>query len=79
MALTSERVGQIAMIAFQSRKEEEGVRLNPKQIRRDISNEARKLGIPVHEAAQFVQLMFREAYDKTMAELDELIPIKDRT
>ena len=52
MALTKERMGQIAMIALQQKMEQDGIRLNPKELKRQINNEAKTLGIPASELAE---------------------------
>jgi hypothetical protein len=72
MTLTTEKIGQIAVLALQSKMEESGLNLNPKTIKREIANEAKKLGIPAHELAEFAKIMLKSAFDKTMAELDSI-------
>lgn len=72
MALTEERAGQIAMIALQMKMEEGGIRLIPKEIKRDMINEAKKLGISAPELAQFVKIAITKAFNKTIAELDSI-------
>lgn len=72
MALSTERLGQIALRALQHKMEEEGVRLMPKELKRSIHNEAKKLGVSAQELAEFVKLVYKSAFDKTMAELDSI-------
>ena len=72
MALSEERVGQIAMLALQSKMEKDGVTLNPKEIKREITNQAKNLGIPASELAEFAKIAIKSAFDKTMAELDSI-------
>ena len=70
MVLTQERIGQIAMMALQRKMTQDGIRLNPKEIRREVANEAKNLGIPASELAEFLKIVIKDAFDKTMAELD---------
>lgn len=72
MALSPERIGQIALLALQSKLEEGGLNLNPKEIKRSIANEAKKLGVPAHEMAEFVKIVLKAAFEKTMTELDSM-------
>jgi hypothetical protein len=75
MALSSDRIGEIAMLALQHKMETEGmITLNPKEIRRQIHNMAKTLGIPVPELAQFVKIVYTDAFTSTMSELDSMIP-----
>jgi hypothetical protein len=77
MALSQEKIGQIAMRYLQKTLEKEGgIRLNPKEIKREIANEAKSLGITVSEAAEFAKIVLKTAYDKTVAELDSVIEKK---
>lgn len=75
MALTQERIGQIAMAALKQKMGEEGggLRLNPKTVKRQVSNEAKSLGVSPGEAAEFVMILIKEAYEDTMKELQSMI------
>ncbi len=72
MPLSKERIGEIALVVLQHKMEQDGIRLNPKEIKREIVNGSKKLGVPVHESAEFAQIMIKAAFDKTMAELDTI-------
>ncbi len=72
MALTQERIGQIAMLAIKKKANDDGIRLNPNNIKRDINNEAKKLGITAFEMAEFAKVVIKQAYDETIAELDSI-------
>lgn len=73
MALTSQRIGEIALVVLQDKLEKDGsLRLNPIEIKRDATNGAKRLGVPPSEAAEFMQMILKVAYDKTIAALDEL-------
>ena len=75
MALTKERIGEIAMVILQYKLEQDGeLCLNPKEVKRDVTNNSRKLGIPVHESAEFAKIVIKAAYEKTIAELDTIKP-----
>lgn len=71
MALSKERIGEIAMVVLQHKLEQDnGVRLNPKEIKREIINSSKKFGITVQEGAEFVEIIIKTAYEKTMAEIE---------
>ncbi len=73
MALSKERIGEIAMLILQSKLESDGlIRLTPKEIKRSMANESKNLGIPAHEMAEFAKIVLKTAFDKTMAELDSI-------
>jgi hypothetical protein len=73
MALSKERAGEIAMLMLQHKLESDGlIRLTPKEIKRAMTNEARNIGIPVHEMAQFATIIFETAFEKTRIELDSI-------
>ena len=74
MVLSQDRIGQIALQALQQKMEGEGIRLNPKELKRQIHNEAKSLGIPAPELAEFAKLIYKSAFDKTMAELESISP-----
>jgi hypothetical protein len=74
MALSKERMGELAMIVLAHKLENDGgVRLNPKEIKRELSNEAKKYGITPQEAAEFAMVFITKAYEKTMSELHSMI------
>ena len=62
MALSKERIGEIALLSLQEKLEKDGLRLNPKEIKRDLHNYARSLGISIHEATEFMSAMLKTAY-----------------
>lgn len=73
MALSKERVGEIALILLQHKMEKNGdITLNPSEIKREILNESKKFGVEPHEAAEFLQIVVKTAYEKTMATLEEV-------
>lgn len=73
MALSKERIGEIAMVVLQDKLERDGdIRLNPSEIKREISNSSKKLGISPQEGAEFVGIILTKAYDKCMAEIKKV-------
>lgn len=73
MALTKERIGEIAVQALQRQMEQNGnISLNPKEVKRQIANEAKTLGISPRDMAEFAKMVYKTAYDKVMAELDTI-------
>lgn len=74
MSLEKARIGEIAMLLLLKKSEEEGISLKPKEIRREIMNGARKLGISNYESAQFAKIVIKSVYDKTMDALDGITP-----
>jgi len=73
MALSREKIGEIAMKVLQHKLQGDGIRLNPKEIRREIINSSKKFGVTPQEGAEFVKIILHEAYVKTMAEIDAMI------
>lgn len=70
MALTKERTGEIAMLVLQLKLEQDNsIRLNPKEVRREIINSSKRFGITPQEGAEFVGIILETAYAKTMAEV----------
>lgn len=79
MALSKERLGEIAMIVLQEKMERDGnIRLNPSEIKREITNSCKKLGITPQEGAEFVGIILKKAYDKCMAEIQKVISRTDK-
>jgi hypothetical protein len=70
MALSKERIGEIAMLVLQHKVERDGnIRLNPAEIKREFSKSSKELGITPQECAEFVGILLKTAYDKCMAEI----------
>jgi len=61
--VTEERKGQIALLLVRDRFRNDGVRLKP-DMRRDIGNTAKKIGVPVDELVEFVGGITREMVDE---------------
>jgi hypothetical protein len=61
--MTEERKGQIALLYLKARFQDEGIRLRS-DMRRQIHNDAAKIGIRPEEAEQFVEELVREMVEK---------------
>jgi hypothetical protein len=66
------RKGEIALLMIKQKIRREGVILNPESLR-DIKNQADKLGVPLEEAVEFLEVMTRELVEEMFAKKDELI------
>ncbi len=73
MALTQERLGQIALDILIRKLTEEGFHLKPKEVKREASNAAKKAGIPAAEMAEVYKKLLEALVTKTMSELDSII------
>ena len=60
------RKGQIALLYLKNNVREEGVRLTP-NMKRQIGNTAKAIGISVEEAMEFAEIMVRELVEETFA------------
>ena len=60
------RKGQIAVLLVKHKLRENGVRLTP-NLRREIGNDAKSIGISFDEAAEFVELIVRELVEEAFA------------
>ncbi|MFA6227475.1 MAG: hypothetical protein WC631_03315 [Candidatus Paceibacterota bacterium] len=77
MTLSKERAGEIAVLVLQDKMERDGgIRLNPKEIRRELTNGAKKLGILPSEMAELAKMFLATTYQKVVAELDSMIDEK---
>ncbi len=74
MALSQQKIGEIALRALQHKMESDGINLNPKNLKRDIHNEAKNLGVTTQELAEFAKVIYRTAFNKVMAELESISP-----
>jgi len=61
--LTKERKGEIALLHLKNRLKSEGIRLKP-DMKRQILNEAKEIGIPAEEAVEFVEGLVREMVEE---------------
>ena len=57
--MTEERKGPIALLYLKRKLKDGGIRLKP-DMRREIGNEAKELGITTEEATEFVEGLVRE-------------------
>jgi hypothetical protein len=64
MALSNERLGEIALLALQVIVEQEDIKFNLKGVKQEIMNTSEKLGISHAEAAEFIEFLYVGAYQK---------------
>lgn len=72
MELSKERIGQIAFLALVEKFKQEGLSIKPKEIKRNASESAKKLGITVAEFAEFAKILYKELYEANLVELNKL-------
>ncbi|MBA3733068.1 hypothetical protein H0W91_01695 [Patescibacteria group bacterium] len=63
MKLTEERKGELALLFLKTRFKNDGIRLKP-DMRRQIGNDAAKIGIKAEEAVAFVEELVREMVEE---------------
>ena len=73
MALSKDRLGELALIALQKKMEMDGIELKPAEVKRQIVNGAKTMGITPQEFAEFMVVVVSTAYDKCMRELDAFL------
>jgi hypothetical protein len=74
MSLNTKRAGEIAMLVLQDRLERQNdIRLNPHEIRSEIMTSAKRLNLTPQEAAEFARIIIKNAFGKTMQEIDAII------
>lgn len=74
MQISKERLGELALMGLHAKLERDGIKLAPKEIKRQIHNEAKSMGIPPAELAELAKLIYKKAYEDTMAQLEEISP-----
>jgi len=73
MALSKEKTNEIAMQLLQAQMEKEGLRLRPSEVKREMSNLSKRLGISKEEAAEFAKIITEQIYTKTVNEFNKII------
>ncbi len=67
MAMSKERMGEIALLYLKKKLRREGLNLKP-NMQRESANEAKALGISPEEASEFLEILatelFAEAFPK---------------
>lgn len=66
VALTEQKKGEIALKYLKERLSREGVKLS-KDMKRDIANTAKKIGVDQKDAEQFVEELVRELVEEVFA------------
>ncbi len=64
MTLTKERRGEIAYTVLKNLFDHKGVKLN-RHLKREISNKAKEIGVPVNELWEFVKILIDDLYKET--------------
>ena len=78
MALPQERLNEIAFQRLLLKFREEGLKLDPVNVKRDIHNIAKLIGITVVEAAECAKVFYRILYEETIKKLDTIIEKADK-
>lgn len=76
MALSVERRNEIGFIILQAELEDKGFHLKPHEVRRQIVNASKKLGIPENEFAEFMKEAVTNLFNKTMEKVNHFIVSK---
>ncbi len=61
------RKGELALLFLKLYMKQKGVRLTP-NLKREVGNEAKAIGINAEEAIEFVEIIIRELVEETFAE-----------
>jgi len=72
MALSEERLGQIAVMVLKHKLLKDGIHVNPKGVKQEAIDMAKTLGIPVVEATEFLKIGLEYLFAETAKPLDEL-------
>lgn len=73
MALSKERIGEIAVQLLLYKLKKEGLRIHPKEIKREVLDGGKTLGIPQKELAAFFKIGLEALFKATCDELDLII------
>ncbi len=64
--MDEKRKGELAILFLKHQLRQKGVRLTP-NLKREIGNEAKAIGVEVEEAAEFVEIIIRELVEESFA------------
>lgn len=64
--LTKERRGEIAVLLLKRKIREEGIRLKPNDISRNIGTISKEVGIPHEELSSFMKVLLEEMFDEAI-------------
>ncbi len=73
MALSEARLGEIAVLVLAHKMRKNGMEVQPREIRSEIFNGARSLGISPIEMAEFQKLGLKVLFDEANKEIDQLV------
>ncbi len=72
MALNKKRIGEISYLFLKEIMRKRGLNtLNPNELKREIGNEAKKMGIETEEALEFNELITRELVEEMFSGVKE--------
>ena len=73
MALSKERLGEIAVLVLTHKLKKEGMMVKPKELRSEVFNAAKAIGISPIETAEFLKEGLKLLFEDANRELDALI------
>lgn len=78
MALPEQRLNEIATMRLVLYYRENGVMLRPGEVKREIHNMAKKLGVTPQEVAECARFIYSKIFEETMEVVDSIIaePVK---
>ncbi len=72
-SMSKERRGEISLLVLQLLLESDGkLVLQPSEVKRQVHNLSKKIGIPAHEVAEVLEAVFHVAFHKVIEELDKI-------
>ncbi|MEI6190732.1 MAG: hypothetical protein WCP24_00005 [bacterium] len=72
MALSEERLGQIAVMVLKHKLLKDGIHVSPKGVKQEAIDAAKAFGIPVAEVTEFLKIGLEYVFAETAKTLDEL-------
>lgn len=73
MALSEERIGQIAVKVLVHKLKKEGLMVRPKDLKSEVFNGAKSIGVSPVEMAEFMRLGFNILFKEMNQEIDSLV------
>jgi len=64
--MDEKRKGELAILILKHKLRQKGLRLTP-NLKREIGNEAKSIGVDVGEAVEFVEIIIRELVEESFA------------
>lgn len=69
MAVSDERMKEIALAYVRNQLKKDGVQLDPERLKREMGNQATALGVPKEEILEVYERLVRELVDEVFAAL----------